>query len=323
MEKVSRETLKDFIKAFSCAYSITLNLSRTLGLEEDPLLLQSVVGFSSGVSTMGDTCGAMNGGIIVLGKRFPDDELASSKFYALCSEYFRRLEDRVGTPNCGIVHGGKHLTNNFRRAILTGKNIKCMSILKHSSEILADLVQLVQQKNFNFIEEHNCASIERMSQYFEEQSFHCCRSTISQIDKQSKKQAEPILRTSRGFCGGIGFNGTLCGAIAGGVLCLGLNSDVDLGKSGYKDSFKIVLHGLIKSDGIFSDEKRFLPAKLFSKCKEVYQKIEEKYGGAHCEDIIGLRLDTEEGSQQYITDKKIDICRNVVRDVADTVAFLL
>ena len=86
------------------------------------MLLRSVVGFSSGISTMGDTCGVANGGVAVLGKKYAG--LPSERFYLLCAEYFRRLEAKVGTPNCGIVHGGKHLARNFRRAILTGKTIK-------------------------------------------------------------------------------------------------------------------------------------------------------------------------------------------------------
>jgi len=78
MEKAQTKVVVDFIKAFSCAYSVTKNLSRELEVEIDPLLLRSVVGFSSGISTMGDTCGVVNGGVAVLGKKYaglPSDRL--------------------------------------------------------------------------------------------------------------------------------------------------------------------------------------------------------------------------------------------------------
>ena len=52
------------------------------------------------------------------------------------------------------------------------------------------------------------------------------------------------------------------GAVAAGVLCLGLKAGVDLSRSGYKGTVRIMFYGLIKSDGIFRDEKRFAPAKL-------------------------------------------------------------
>ena len=131
MESTQKKVVVDFIKAFSCAYSVTKNLGLELEVETDPLLLRSVVGFSSGISTMGDTCGVANGGVAVLGKKYSN--LPSDRLYLLCSEYFRRLENRVGTPNCGIVHGGKHLARNFRRAILTAKTMKCVEVLAHGA----------------------------------------------------------------------------------------------------------------------------------------------------------------------------------------------
>ena len=148
MEKAQKKVVVDFIKAFSCAYSVTKNLGLELEVETDPLLLRSVVGFSSGISTMGDTCGVANGGVAVLGKKYSD--LPSDRLYLLCAEYFRRLESRVGTPNCGVVHGGKHLARNFRRAILTGKTIKCVEVLAHCAQVLKDFDDLAREKDFSF-----------------------------------------------------------------------------------------------------------------------------------------------------------------------------
>ncbi|NQT71262.1 MAG: C_GCAxxG_C_C family protein [Chloroflexi bacterium] len=312
-QEVEKRVVTDFIKALSCSYSTTKNLGRAIGVDEDDLLLRSVVGFSSGLSTMGDTCGAVNGGVVVLGKRFPD--LPSVQFYHLCSEFYRRLEDRMDTPDCGKVHGGKHLANNFRRAILTGKNRKCTDILKEGSGILVELTQEIESNRF--VSEH--AVTESIVKLFEENSFHCGQSVISEVSKRSSIPVGHIYNPSRGFCGGIGFNGTLCGAVAAGVLCLGLKAGVDLSRSGYKDTARIMFYGLIKSDGIFRDEKRFAPAKLYEQCREVYRTVEGKYGGVHCKDILSLRLDTENGVQQYLAERKIDHCRNIVQTVADVV----
>jgi len=255
--------------------------------------------------------------VLVLGKRFPD--LPSAQLYYVCSEYFRRLEQRVTTPNCGKVHGGKHLTKNFRRGILTGKFMKCVKILRHGADVLTELARQIEQGDSSFAEAPDYLNIKGITRYFEENSFHCAQSTISEIGRRSGMQIDHILNSSRGLCGGIGFNGTLCGAIAGGVLCLGLRQGVDLSHSTYWDTFQIVLHGLIKSDEIFRDDKRFLPAKLYSQCQEVYRKVEQRYGGAHCEDILGLRLDRQNGAQQYIDAKNIGLCRDIVQTVADTV----
>ena len=71
VRKTEDKVVADFKKAFSCSYSVTRNLGEALGLEADDLLLRAVVGFGAGVSTMGDTCGAINSGFLLFGKRFP------------------------------------------------------------------------------------------------------------------------------------------------------------------------------------------------------------------------------------------------------------
>ena len=317
MESTQKKVVVDFIKAFSCAYSVTKNLSEELGVANDPTLLRSVVGFSSGISTMGDTCGVANGGVAVLGKKYSG--LPSDRLYLLCAEYFRRLESQVGTPNCGIVHGGKHLARNFRRAILTGKTLKCVEVLAHGAGVLKELDGLAGEGDFSFGEPQRAECIGAACRYFEAECFHCSQTVISGIAEGLGVSVEPILDPSKGFIGGIGFNGSVCGAISGGVLCLGLQSSVDLSGSGYSDAAGIVLHGLLKSDKIFEDERRFRPAKLFDACKHLYQTVEREFGGAHCHEILGLRLDEAGGCEQYQRERKIELCRRIAGTVVDAV----
>ena len=318
MEKTQTKVVADFIKAFSCAYSVTKNLSHALEVETDPLLLRSVVGFSSGISTMGDTCGVVNGGVAVLGKKYAG--LPSDRLYLLCAEYFRRLEERVGTPNCGIVHGGKHLARNFRRAILTGKTMKCVEVLAHGAQVLKELDGLAGEGALSFDDPQRAECIDAAARYFETECFHCAQTTISRIAEGLDIPTEHILDPSKGFIGGIGFNGTVCGAVSGGVLCLGLQSDVDLSGSSYSDAAGIVFHGLLKSDRIFEDERRFRPAKLFDQCKQLYRTVEREFGSAHCQEILGVKLDEPGGCEQYQKAGKIGLCRNIVAAVADAVS---
>ncbi len=315
MDKKEQKYLTaDFIKSFSCSYAMTKTMGRVLDVQEDELLLRSVIGFGSGVGTMGDTCGAVNGGVIAIGQRFPN--LPSAQFFSLCADYFCRLEEESGTLSCGEIHGGKELVPNLRRTILRGKTRACTRILKDGSRLLAELSEEFEE---GISTPRANPPLERISDYFEQNSFHCAQSTISMIGAESRLPVEHILAPARGFCGGIGCNGTLCGAIAGGVLCLGLQEGVDLSQCGYRDTMQIMLYGLLKGEGIFRDEKRFLPARLFARCQEVYRAVEEEFGGVHCQDILGLRLDSEQGSQDYIAEHKIELCRGVVDTVTRTV----
>lgn len=321
MKKSQKNVVVDFIKSFSCVYSITKNLSESFGVEHDPLLLNSVVGFSSGISTMGDTCGVANGGAMVISKKYAS--LSSNKIYLLCSEYFSRLEQKVNTPDCGIVHGGKHLTKDFRRAILTGKALKCAEILYHGTDILEDLSKMADKNNFSFAKPDKRGAIKDAASLFEQENFHCCQSVIDEISRSINIPKENIELPAKGFIGGIGCNGTLCGAISGGVLCLGIANNVEISKSGYKDAMKIITRGLIVNDDVFEDEKHFKPARLFTQCKTVYKEVEDKFGHTHCHKILGCRLDEKSGIEQYKKGNKIDLCRDVAKIVTKRVQALL
>jgi hypothetical protein len=264
---------------------------------------------------MGDTCGVASGGVAVLGKKYA--ALPSDRLCLLCAEYFRRLEESVGTPNCGIVHGGKHLARNFRRAILTGKTLKCVEVLAHGAQVLKQLDELAGQEDFSFGDPQQAECIGSACRYFEAECFHCSGAVISEVAEELDAPVAHILDASRGFIGGIGFNGTVCGVISGGVLCLGLQSDVDLGESGYTDAAGIVLQGLLKSERIFADERNFRPAKLFDGCKRLYQTVEREFAGAHCQEILGLKLAEPGGCERYQKERKIDRCRRIAEVVTD------
>jgi len=316
-EKIRIKVISDFIKAFSCSYAVTKNLSRIMGLDPDPLLLSAAVGFSSGVGTMGDTCGVVNSGVMVLGACY--GSLSARPFYRLCGEYYRRLEQAVGPPNCGKIHGGRHLAKNFRRAMLTGKPLKCAEVLSHGAVILKNLSQKVDENDLSFIDERN-GRLDAIIKHFDREEFHCCLTPLKRLAEASGKSLASVLPAGRGFVGGIGFNGTLCGTISAAVIFLGLREGLDLGKfAGYGNSGRIAFHGLIKSEKIFSDEKRFPAARLFQKCQQIYETVENRFGSAQCGEILGLDMETSQGLEQYIADQKLSLCRTVAKTVIDSI----
>jgi hypothetical protein len=194
-----------------------------------------------------------------------------------------------------------------------------VEVLAQGAQVLKELDGLAGAGNFSFGEPQRAECIGAACRYFEEECFHCSQTVISGIAEGLDIPVEPVLGPSKGFIGGIGFNGSVCGAISGGVLCLGLQSGVDLSGSGYSDAAGIVFHGLLKSDKIFEDERRFRPAKLFDACKQLYQTVEREFGGAHCQEILGVKLDEPGGCEQYQRERKIDLCRNVAGVVVDAV----
>jgi hypothetical protein len=143
------------------------------------------------------------------------------------------------------------------------------------------------------------------------------------ISHKTGLNVEPIKAACRGFCGGIGLNGTMCGVIAGAVMCLGLHCGVDLGKSTYADSFKIGFQGLLKSDGVFRDERVFKPALLYKYCTEVYKTVEERYGSTQCGNILGLKLSNISGVDRYTPGNKVELCKDIVETVIEKVSSII
>jgi hypothetical protein len=193
-----------------------------------------------------------------------------------------------------------------------------MSIMSHAAAVLTGLSEEVENNTLAVPDPDN-DPVDILTCHFNAAGSHCCRSVLDEVAQKTGLGMDTVRLSARGFAGGIGFNGTLCGAIAGGVLALGLADGVDLNRSGYLGSAGIIAKGLIVSDRIFEDKKTFPAAQLFGRCRRMYQNVEAQWGGAHCRDILKLDIRTPEGGRQYVSDNRMDTCRDIVRDVVESV----
>jgi len=317
-QDIRKNAVKGFIKVFSCAHSM---LMVSAGQHRTPLdvnTLKAVTGFGAGVATMGDVCGMVNGGVVALGNLLaplygsPDDEWKTALF---CHEFYRQTKESAGTCSCGEIHGGKHLAKNFRKAILTGKTFKCFEMLYKGSGILDGFFARIPYTP-PFFETDKAARIRSLCEYFRENRFHCCRTTLQDIEERSGRDLSFLREAATGFIGGIGFSGTLCGAVIGGVLAAGAAHGVNPRTSDYGDTLKIIYHGLLKSDKIWSDPGVFKAAKAFELSRQIYERVESSYGSCDCRVISGLDIDRPETLQTYKEENGIERCR----DLADRIA---
>ena len=124
-----------------------------------------------------------------------------------------------------------------------------------------------------------------------ESGYKCAESVLLAIAEEQGIENEFIPAIASGFCSGMGRTGGLCGAVAGGVMALGLK----YGRSNNEQS----------SDEIYAIEKIFL--KNFS----------EKYGATSCEDLIHCDFNTPDG-QAYFNDNKLYLkCHQMVEDATN------
>jgi len=317
--------VKGFIKVFSCAHAM---LMVSAGRHRTPLdvnTLKAVTGFGAGVATMGDVCGMVNGGVVALGNLLaplygpPDEEWKTALF---CHEFYRQTKEAAGTCSCGEIHGGKHLAKNFRKAILTGKTFKCFEMLCKGAGILDDFFDRIPYVPPLF-ETEKADRIRSIYEHSRGNRFHCCRTTLESIQEKSGRDLSFLREASTGFIGGIGFSGTLCGSIIGGVLAAGATHGVDPCKSDYGDTMKIICHGLLKSDKIWSDTRVFKAARAFQVSRKIYEMVESSYGSCDCRIISGLNVERPETFQAYVQENGIARCRGLADRIARETAALL
>ena len=97
-----------FEEGFSCAQAVVSTYGPLLGLDRE-LGLRIAGAFGAGMARMGKTCGAVTGGLMVIGlqsgKTEAQDEEARERCYDLAREFVRRFEARNGSTLCRELLG--------------------------------------------------------------------------------------------------------------------------------------------------------------------------------------------------------------------------
>lgn len=324
-QDIRKKAVKGFIKVFSCAHAMLMVTGDQHRIPVAVPLLEAVTGFGAGVATMGDVCGMVNGGVVALGNllpplyKSPEEEWKTALF---CHEFYRQTKESAGTCSCGEIHGGKHLAKNFRKAILTGKTFRCFEMLYKGSGILDDFFTRITYAP-PFFETEKAERIRSIHEYFRENRFHCCRTTLELIQEKSGRDLSFLREAATGFIGGIGFSGTLCGAVIGGVFAAGAAHGVNPKMRDYSDTVKIIYHGLLKNDKIWNDSRVFKAARAFEVSRKIYEMVESIYGSCDCRIISGLDIERPETFQAYREENGIIRCRTLAERISQETASLL
>jgi C_GCAxxG_C_C family probable redox protein len=112
-----------------------------------------------------------------------------------------------------------------------------------------------------------------------------------------KDSALPQLAS--GFGGGIGHKGSLCGALTGAVMAIGMK----VGRTDPKD--------------------RKTLQKVYDKCQGFWSQFEKEFGNINCYNIIGIHLDNEEERQRWLAAGGRGKCGDLVEKTAHMLCDLL
>jgi len=114
----SEKAVSKFVEGYNCAQSVFYAFCEELNLEQDTAL-KIACGFGAGMGRKEEVCGAVTGGIMVLGARYGrgenEDRTATEAAYTRTRELMDKFARRHGTYLCHKLLNGCDLTTDEGR----------------------------------------------------------------------------------------------------------------------------------------------------------------------------------------------------------------
>ena len=101
-------------------------------------------------------------------------------------------------------------------------------------------------------------------------------------------KSDIIPRISTGFCGGLARTCGICGAVSGAIMAINLFYGRSLPNEPY--------------------DKSYIPVR------KMITTFENKFGSTNCKVLIGVDLGTEEGLKRFLSENKIEQCKNFTEE---------
>ncbi len=142
----SEKAVSKFIENYNCAPSVLFSFCDDLKIEKDKAL-KLACGFGAGMGRKEEVCGAVTGGIIVIGAKYGrgenDNRTATEETYAKTREFMDQFAGRHGTFICRKLLNGCDLTTeegqkHFNENDLLNKT--CKPCVQSAVEILESII---------------------------------------------------------------------------------------------------------------------------------------------------------------------------------------
>jgi len=131
--------------SFSCAQAVLSSYAPGLGLERE-LALRVAGAFGGGMGRMGRMCGAVTGGLMVIGLRHGttqgDDDEGKGRCYAVVQEFAEQFKARNGATTCSELLG-HDMSVPEERELAKAEGLfeaLCPKLVRDAAEILEHLL---------------------------------------------------------------------------------------------------------------------------------------------------------------------------------------
>ncbi|HHV83890.1 MAG TPA: hypothetical protein GXX43_09585 [Tepidanaerobacter syntrophicus] len=127
-EKIEKYYSKEF--DLNCAEAMVYSANEEYGLNLDKKALKMASGFGGGMG-IESVCGALTGGIMVLGVLFTKEKAhESERVKTLEKEFLSRYKDKMGDILCKPLKEKHH-----------NDEVRCLNVIKEAGVILDDIVR--------------------------------------------------------------------------------------------------------------------------------------------------------------------------------------
>ena len=143
----SEQAVAKFAEGYNCAQSVLCSFCEDLGLDKDKAL-KIACGFGGGMGRKEEVCGAVSGGILVIGAKYGrgenEDRKVTDNTYAKIRELMNQFSQKHGTYICRQLLNGCELTTEEGQKKFKENdylNKVCKRCVRSVVEILENIIQ--------------------------------------------------------------------------------------------------------------------------------------------------------------------------------------
>lgn len=255
-------------------------------------MLKPITGLLGGVAACGSTCGVLTGGAFGIALMHDDmlkeqGAAAEAGVMTLVGEYIRWFESAFGASLCRERTGADFYTprGQLRHFLPGDKVAKCLWHMRGAMRHLHDY----PEKGLPLPDE--------IPKEMHGEPVHCAQAVLKGIRHRTGIGDDLVERLSFIFDGGVGFQGGVCGALAGAILGINLLLSADIRKISYSEAVKKFAVGHIN----LLTEKPIGKPEPFRIGKTIVEKFRREAGAIECRSITEKQFSGWNDFQQHIS----------------------
>ncbi len=141
----ARNALANFKAGFNCSQSVFAAFIDENSKERD-IGLKTAAGFGGGIGRQAETCGAVTGGVMVIGLKFSSavpDPGKKEEIYSIVRKFCQAFKDRNNSVLCRDLLGCDVSTSDGLKTAIKQKLIKtlCPKFVSDAAEILEEIIK--------------------------------------------------------------------------------------------------------------------------------------------------------------------------------------